>query len=134
MDEYLVCMREIPNVEPGLKVDLWNAAVNKRGEMEALHERLGEIRAKLSANAASEPTRSAQILLDAFRATGWAIQSHTEARTIIYECRQKAGTICDPVARNSAQQWLGRALAYADAERRPAAITCMRNATGLLGQ
>lgn len=133
MAEYMRCMTEIPNVSQQLKIDLWNAAVNKRAEIDQLHTRLEEVKMTLAAAAPAQLTPAAKILIDACRAAQWTISAaHTDARAIAYECRTHADAIPNPMRRNSAWQWIERALGYAESGRRPAAIRCISNAKALL--
>lgn len=128
MAEYLACLQAIPSVTGTAKAELWFLAIKKRDEMDRLHQRLDDSRSRLAATAPEKPTRAAQILLDACRALSWRVGAHTEARSLIYECRQHVARIANPVARNCALEWLRRALEYAELGRRTPAIQCMNNA------
>jgi hypothetical protein len=134
-EEYLVALREIPNVDGTSKTDLWKAAANKGDEIEALRRQLAELIPKLEQAEAGGPSRALVILQHACKATAWNVNlDHKTDRALIHECGELVKKVRDPVARASGNEWLRRALGYAKADRRDQAILCMRNAKMLLNR
>ena len=134
MSEYIVALRQIPNVDAPLKVDLWNAAVRKRDEIDALNTRLAELESVIRARVLPEPTAGALTILTACRAVGWEVEAHNDARVVIGRCMEQVDSLKDPVARASGRDWLRRALAYAEGGRSGPAAMCVSNAKQLLSR
>ena len=131
MEEYLVSLREIPNVSGDLKLVLWRSAETKREEINELQRKLDEARGRLAQEEPPEATVAATILQEACNAAGWQVQAHNDARVLVHALQQDIQLIQHPVSRASASDWLRRALRYAETGRRAPATMCIAHASAL---
>ncbi|MDC0678982.1 hypothetical protein [Sorangium atrum] len=134
MSEYLAAIDAFPNVDPLAKVDIWNAVVNKRNEIDQLQAQLSETATELRAQAPQTATAAASLLYRACRAVSWDVPQQNDERVLAHWCQQQALAIRDPVARQSALDWIRRALRYAQAGRSGPTVTCVTNAKQLLSR
>ena len=132
MSEYIVAIKAWPEVDPAARIDIWNAVVAKRDEIDLLHRQLSDIERVLRAEAPKTATRAASILYAACQAAGWDVPNQNDERVLARWCQEQVQAIKNPVGRQSALEWIRRALSYAQADRKGPATTCVNNAKQLL--